>query len=56
MKMACSKFTAKREVDSENRQFKEEWTEKCAFILLRVLCEWHSAALCVEGPFVCVCV
>ena len=32
-KMACSKFTAKRKVDSENRQFEEEWTEKFAFIL-----------------------
>ena len=32
-KMACSKFTAKRKVDGENRQFKKEWTEKCAFIL-----------------------
>ena len=32
MKMACSKFTAKRKVDSENLQFKE-WTEKCAFVL-----------------------
>ena len=32
-KMVCSKFTAKRRVDSENQQFKEEWTEKCAFIL-----------------------
>ena len=31
--MVCSKFTAKRRVDSENQQFKEEWTEKCAFIL-----------------------
>ena len=28
----CSKFTAKRKVYSENRQFKEEW-KKCAFIL-----------------------
>ena len=31
--MACSKFTAKRKVDSENRQFEEEWTEKSAFVL-----------------------
>ena len=29
----CSKFTAKRKEDSENRHFKEELTEKCAFIL-----------------------
>ena len=31
--MACSKMTNKRKVDSENRQFKDEWTEKYAFIL-----------------------
>ena len=33
MKMACSKCTAKQEVDREYQQFKEEWTENCAFIL-----------------------
>ena len=33
MKMAYSKFTAKRKVDSENQQFEEEWSEKYAFIL-----------------------
>ena len=32
-KMVSSKFTAKRKADSENRQFKEEWTKKFAFIL-----------------------
>ena len=31
--VVCYKFTAKRKVDSENRQFTEEWTEKCALIL-----------------------
>jgi len=31
--MACSKMASKRKVDSENRQFKDEWTEKYAFIL-----------------------
>ena len=29
MKMECSKFIAKRKMDSENRQFKEERTEIC---------------------------
>ena len=33
MKMAFSKFSTKAKVDSENRQFKGEWTEKIAFIL-----------------------
>ena len=32
-KTACSTFTAKRKMDSENRQFEEEWTEKFAIIL-----------------------
>lgn len=33
--MACSKLAAdkKRKVDSENRKFKSEWTEKYAFVL-----------------------
>ena len=31
--MACSKLAGKRKVDSENRQFNDEWTEKYAFIL-----------------------
>lgn len=31
--MACSKLGKKRKVDSENREFKAEWTEKYAFVL-----------------------
>ena len=33
MKMTCSQFTTKRKVESENRQFEGEWSEKCSFIL-----------------------
>ena len=31
--MSFSKFAKQRKVDQENREFKEEWTEKYAFIL-----------------------
>lgn len=31
--MSFSKFAKQRKVDHENREFKEEWTEKYAFIL-----------------------
>ncbi|KAK0131389.1 Zinc finger MYM-type protein 6 [Merluccius polli] len=31
--MACSKLDKKRKVDSENREFKKEWTDKYAFVL-----------------------
>lgn len=31
--MACSKLDKKRKVDSENREFKTEWTDKYAFVL-----------------------
>src|SRR4029434_2845531 len=31
--MACSKPEKKRKVDSKNREFKTEWTDKYAFVL-----------------------
>ena len=37
-KMVWSEFTAKRKVDSENRQFEEEWPVKCAPPSIRPMC------------------
>ena len=31
--MACSKPEKKRKVDSKNREFKTQWTDKYAFVL-----------------------
>ena len=31
--MACSKHDKKRKVDTENREFKKEWTDNYAFVL-----------------------
>ena len=31
--MVCSKLDKKQKVDSENRKFKTEWTDKYAFVL-----------------------
>ena len=50
--MACSKFAPKRKLDSENRQFQPEWTERFAFFLppsstrpLCLICQESVAAI-----------
>ena len=50
--MACSKFAPKRKLDSKNRQFQPEWTERFAFFLppsstrpLCLICQESVAAI-----------
>ena len=54
--MACSKFAPKRKLDSENRQFQPEWTERFAFFLppsstrpLCLICQLRPISPCWIG-------